>query len=139
MTRVLCVVSHSSDSTCVTVLRPPGRSLLGMAPFRVGSVAREGWSYLVLVSFRGELQCAAMDDDNLDELVAHSPGPDGPPRVGSSELASDAGKHPTATPQCWQGVCKGIAPGAFSRLLSSSWELKCQLSLLTLKKIVIEV
>uniref|UniRef100_A0A8C6I9C7 PHD and RING finger domain-containing protein 1 n=1 Tax=Mus spicilegus TaxID=10103 RepID=A0A8C6I9C7_MUSSI len=31
-----------------------------------------------------------MDDDNLDELVAHSPGPDGPPRVGSSELASDA-------------------------------------------------
>ncbi|XP_052051660.1 PHD and RING finger domain-containing protein 1 isoform X3 [Apodemus sylvaticus] len=31
-----------------------------------------------------------MDDDNLDELVAHSPGPDGPPPVGSSELASDA-------------------------------------------------
>ncbi|XP_028725915.1 PHD and RING finger domain-containing protein 1 isoform X1 [Peromyscus leucopus] len=31
-----------------------------------------------------------MDDDSLDELVAHSPGPDGPPRVGLSELASDA-------------------------------------------------
>ncbi|XP_052618737.1 PHD and RING finger domain-containing protein 1 isoform X1 [Peromyscus californicus insignis] len=31
-----------------------------------------------------------MDDDSLDELVAHSPGPDGPPRVGPSELASDA-------------------------------------------------
>ncbi|XP_021054759.1 PHD and RING finger domain-containing protein 1 isoform X3 [Mus pahari] len=31
-----------------------------------------------------------MDDDNLNELVAHSPGPDGPPQVGSSELASDA-------------------------------------------------
>ncbi|XP_051001561.1 PHD and RING finger domain-containing protein 1 isoform X2 [Acomys russatus] len=31
-----------------------------------------------------------MDDDTLDELVAHSPGPDGPLQVGSSELASDA-------------------------------------------------
>lgn len=69
-----------------------------MAPFRRLSVARGVWSYLVLVSFRGELQCAAMDDDNLDELVAHSPGPDGPPQVGSSELASDAGKHPHSYP-----------------------------------------
>ncbi|KAL1787429.1 PHD and RING finger domain-containing protein 1 isoform X1 [Sigmodon hispidus] len=31
-----------------------------------------------------------MDDDSLDELVVHSPGPDGPPRVGLSELASEA-------------------------------------------------
>ncbi|XP_008852616.1 PHD and RING finger domain-containing protein 1 isoform X2 [Nannospalax galili] len=31
-----------------------------------------------------------MDDDSLDELVAHSPGPNGPPRVVPSELASEA-------------------------------------------------
>ncbi|XP_036054863.1 PHD and RING finger domain-containing protein 1 isoform X2 [Onychomys torridus] len=31
-----------------------------------------------------------MDDDSLDDLVAHSPGPDGHPQVGPSELASDA-------------------------------------------------
>ncbi|XP_034361050.1 PHD and RING finger domain-containing protein 1 isoform X2 [Arvicanthis niloticus] len=29
-------------------------------------------------------------DGDMDELVAHSPGPDGPPQLGSSELASDA-------------------------------------------------
>ncbi|XP_051049314.1 PHD and RING finger domain-containing protein 1 isoform X4 [Phodopus roborovskii] len=34
-----------------------------------------------------------MDDDSLDELVTHSPGPDGPPQVGPSELASDAGSE----------------------------------------------
>ncbi|XP_075828846.1 PHD and RING finger domain-containing protein 1 isoform X3 [Microtus pennsylvanicus] len=31
-----------------------------------------------------------MDDDSLDEHVAHSPGPGGPSRVGPSELTSDA-------------------------------------------------
>jgi hypothetical protein len=34
-----------------------------------------------------------MDDDSLDELVAHSPAPDGH-RVGPSEPGSDAGKLP---------------------------------------------
>ncbi|KAM6173772.1 PHD and RING finger domain-containing protein 1 [Erethizon dorsatum] len=31
-----------------------------------------------------------MDDDNLDELVAQSPGPDGCPRVGPADLASSS-------------------------------------------------
>nr|XP_012311509.1 PHD and RING finger domain-containing protein 1 isoform X5 [Aotus nancymaae] len=38
---------------------------------------------------RAQLQCAAMDDDSLDELVAPSPGPDGHPQVGPVDLASD--------------------------------------------------
>ncbi|XP_012507491.1 PREDICTED: PHD and RING finger domain-containing protein 1 isoform X2 [Propithecus coquereli] len=36
-----------------------------------------------------KLQCAAMDDDSLDERVARSPGPDGRPRVGPRDTASD--------------------------------------------------
>nr|XP_035119792.2 PHD and RING finger domain-containing protein 1 isoform X2 [Callithrix jacchus] len=36
-----------------------------------------------------QLQCAAMDDNSLDELVAQSPGPDGRPQIGPVDLASD--------------------------------------------------
>ncbi|XP_057408090.1 PHD and RING finger domain-containing protein 1 isoform X1 [Balaenoptera acutorostrata] len=36
-----------------------------------------------------ELQCAAMDDDSLDELVDRSPGPDGRPRLRPAALTSD--------------------------------------------------
>ncbi|XP_036715227.1 PHD and RING finger domain-containing protein 1 isoform X4 [Balaenoptera musculus] len=40
-------------------------------------------------TLKAELQCAAMDDDSLDELVDRSPGPDGRPRLRPAALTSD--------------------------------------------------
>lgn len=103
---VLCLIVqilHAWQCSCLQ-----GGDLEEMAPFRGSFLARR--NYLTLVFFRAEFQCAAMDDDSLDELMAHSPGPDGPPRVGPSELASDAGKLSTAgrvfaKKQCFPLVC----------------------------------
>lgn len=93
----MCIVSHSSNSTCVAELRSPGRFPIRNGTFQRGLCSQGRLELFVLVSFTGERQCVAMDGD-MDELVAHSPGPDGPPQLGSSELASDAGKHPHPHP-----------------------------------------
>nr|XP_012624937.1 PHD and RING finger domain-containing protein 1 isoform X5 [Microcebus murinus] len=52
-----------------------GRDCVPLGPHTAGAGAK--------------LQCAAMDDDNLDELVARSPVPDGHPHVGPRDMASD--------------------------------------------------
>eukprot|EP00070_Physeter_catodon_P034813 XP_028341707.1 PHD and RING finger domain-containing protein 1 isoform X5 [Physeter catodon] len=70
----------------------PGRQVTWRCPvmhWGVGRGASAGTCGLP-APVRAELQCPAMDEDSLDELVDRSPGPDGHPRLRPAALTSDA-------------------------------------------------